>query len=185
MKVERVPIASLKADPENVRRHDAAGIEGIMQSLAEFGQQYPIVVERPDIVRKGNGTLAAAAALGWTEINVVYTDLVGARAKAYAIKDNATSDDSSFDPDLLAAALGDLVENGVDLDSLGLKPEPDDDDEEDDVELVKHSTLPPPRMSWVLIGLPTVRFGEIAQTVESLAKIPGIMCETAVNGTDD
>lgn len=39
----------------------------------------------------------------------------------------------------------------------------------------------PPVMSWVLIGIPTVRFGEIAADVERLAALPDIICETTAN----
>jgi hypothetical protein len=36
-------------------------------------------------------------------------------------------------------------------------------------------------MTWVLIGIPTIRFGEIASTVEAIAAKPGIMCEVTAN----
>jgi len=39
----------------------------------------------------------------------------------------------------------------------------------------------PPRMSWVLVGIPTVRFGEIAATIEHLAGVPGVILESTVN----
>jgi hypothetical protein len=41
---------------------------------------------------------------------------------------------------------------------------------------------PPPAMTWVLVGIPTVRFGEIAPAVERLAGLDGVECEvTATN----
>jgi hypothetical protein len=43
------------------------------------------------------------------------------------------------------------------------------------------STQPPPAMSWVLIGMPVVRFGEIAETITQLGKVPGIVLESTVN----
>jgi len=39
----------------------------------------------------------------------------------------------------------------------------------------------PPRMAWVLIGIPTVRFGEIAALVEQVAALPEVVVETSVN----
>jgi len=42
-------------------------------------------------------------------------------------------------------------------------------------------TRPPPQMSWALVGIPTVRFGEIAALVEQLALVPGILLETTSN----
>lgn len=40
---------------------------------------------------------------------------------------------------------------------------------------------PPPAMSWVLVGIPTVRFGEIAELIERIADVDGITLETTSN----
>jgi hypothetical protein len=50
-----------------------------------------------------------------------------------------------------------------------------------EVELRHVSVQPPPKMSWVLIGIPTVRFGELAALVESAAAIPETFVETTVS----
>ncbi len=39
----------------------------------------------------------------------------------------------------------------------------------------------PPKMTWALIGIPTVRFGEIAETMERLAAVDGLILETISN----
>jgi hypothetical protein len=62
------------------------------------------------VIRAGNGTYAAAKALGWTEIDVVETDQEGVEAVAYAIADNRTSDLSSFHDEALAKLLVELRE---------------------------------------------------------------------------
>ena len=41
-----------------------------------------------------------------------------------------------------------------------------------------------PKMTWVLIGIPTVRFGEIAEKMESLAAIEGVVLESTSNDGD-
>jgi hypothetical protein len=56
-------------------------------------------------VLAGNGTLAAARSLGWTEVDVVETDLAGSAAAAYAIADNRTGELSQWDYQALALAL--------------------------------------------------------------------------------
>ena len=38
----------------------------------------------------------------------------------------------------------------------------------------------PPEMTWVLIGIPTLRFGEIAEDVEHIAGLKDVQCETTV-----
>jgi DNA modification methylase len=67
-------------------------------------------VDRQGCIRAGNGTYAAGKALGWTEIDVVETDLEGVEAVAYAIADNRTSDLSTFEDEALAKLLIELRE---------------------------------------------------------------------------
>ena len=108
MQIERVPLNSITPDPANVRLHSDTNLDAIKGSLARFGQQKPIVVDRSGVIRAGNGTYAAAKALGWTEIQVVRTDLEGLEATAFAIADNRTSDLSEFDQPSLGKLLGEL-----------------------------------------------------------------------------
>jgi ParB-like chromosome segregation protein Spo0J len=70
--------------------------------LQRFDQQKPIVVDGKGVIRAGNGTYAAARALGWTHIQIVRSDLAGPDAVAYAIADNRTTDLSAWDKDSLA-----------------------------------------------------------------------------------
>jgi len=108
--VESVPIATLSQDPANARKHDDKNLEAIKASLRRFGQQKPIVVDSSNVVRAGNGTLAAATALGWESINVVQTDLQGSEATAYAIADNRTAELAEWDESVLAASLSSLAD---------------------------------------------------------------------------
>ena len=108
--MESVPIATLSQDPANARKHDDKNLEAIKASLRRFGQQKPIVVDSSNVVRAGNGTLAAATALGWDSINVVQTDLQGSEATAYAIADNRTAELAEWDESVLAASLSSLAD---------------------------------------------------------------------------
>ena len=91
------PVAELRADPKNARAHDERNLAAIAESLARFGQQKPIVVAPDGTVLAGNGTLAAAKHLGWTEIAAITTDLDGADARGYAIADNRTAELAEWD----------------------------------------------------------------------------------------
>ena len=115
--VDRVPISSVRKDEKNARQHSKKNLEAIKASLAEFGQQKPIVVDRDGMVLAGNGTLDAALALGWTEIDITRSDLVGARAKAYAVADNRTAELAVWDDAMLAEALAE-IEADEDFDSV-------------------------------------------------------------------
>lgn len=114
MKVEKVKCDTLKFDPANARQHSDRNLETIQKSLTEFGQRKPIVVWK-DTVIAGNGTLRAAMALGWTDIEItrVPDDWNKDQITAYAVADNRTSDLASWDEEVLLDILADL--NGYDL----------------------------------------------------------------------
>lgn len=118
MNVETVKIESISPDPANVRTHSQRNLDAIKASLARFGQVTPIVVDSHNVIRKGNGTFAAAKALGWQEIKIVRTTLAGSEATAYAIADNRTGDPevgSLWDAKALAETLSALKAEGDDI----------------------------------------------------------------------
>lgn len=119
MKLEKVSIETLIPDPANIRKHDEKNIQSIMGSLARFGQQKNIVVDKNNIVRAGNGTIEAAKRLGWKEIQIFRTELEGAELIAFCIADNRTTDLSEFDVEGLKLQLDSLQADGINLDEIG------------------------------------------------------------------
>ena len=107
MDIEHLPLADLSPDPANARRHGERNLDQVKASLRRFGQQKPIVVDATNVVRAGNGTLAAARALGWTTIAAVRSELIGAEMSAYAIADNRTAELAEWDAEMLSATLAD------------------------------------------------------------------------------
>jgi ParB-like chromosome segregation protein Spo0J len=107
MNIEQIPISSLSKDPANARRHPERNLEQIKASLRRFGQQKPIVVDATNVVRAGNGTLAAAIALGWTTIAAVRSELPKTELTAYAITDNRSAELAVWDTEILSATLAD------------------------------------------------------------------------------
>lgn len=118
MQIESVEISKLSLDPANARKHGERNLDAIVASLNRFGQQKPIVIDKSNVVRAGNGTLAAAKSLGWTHINCVRSELDGTDAIAYAIADNRTAELAEWDVDVLAAELEGLQLEGM-LDLTG------------------------------------------------------------------
>jgi len=107
------PIDELKPDPRNARTHDKRNLDAIRASLEQFGQVKPIVVQRSSgIVVAGNGTLAAAKAIGWTEIAAVRLELTDAQAQALAIADNRTAELAEWDEGELGRLLREIEESG-------------------------------------------------------------------------
>jgi hypothetical protein len=118
MKLESVPLSSLSLDPANLRKHGRRNLDAIKASLRRFGQQKPIVVDAKGIVLAGNGTLAAAQELGWSEIKIVRTDLDGTQATAFGIADNRSAELAEWD-EKLGEVLQALVKDGIDATEVG------------------------------------------------------------------
>lgn len=103
--IETMKVDALFLDPKNARLHPERNLEAIKASLRKFGQQKPIVVDQTGVVIAGNGTLAAARALGWERIAIVRTELTGDEARAFAIADNRTAELAEWDYEELRASL--------------------------------------------------------------------------------
>ena len=118
MKPKRLKVAELQQDPRNARVHNRRNLNDIKASLQAYGQQKPIVVTSEGVVIAGNGTLAAAAELGWETIYAVETTLTAEHAKAYGIADNRTGETSDWDPERLAQLVGEISDEQL-IKSLG------------------------------------------------------------------
>jgi ParB-like chromosome segregation protein Spo0J len=123
MQLTTTKITELSLDPSNVRKHSRRNLDAIKASLRKFGQQKPIVVDAKGIVLAGNGTLTAAQELGWTEIQIVRTELEGVEAIMFAIADNRTAELAEWEEDKLNAVLKSLQDEDVDLVDVGYSPE--------------------------------------------------------------
>lgn len=139
-----VPIDSLTQDPENAKQHPEKSLRAIMLSLALYGQRKPIAahkVGKLKVVMAGNGTLAAAKALGWTKIAAaIDDDLNEGELAGYGMADNRSAEHGKWDwqqvarlEKLVAASDGLMV--GWTLDELEVlrtadwvKPEISDED---------------------------------------------------------
>jgi hypothetical protein len=107
MAVELVPIDSLILDPDNVRRRP--DLSDLVASLRELGQHRAVVVQRATRrVIAGNHLTKAALALGWTEVNVEWTDDDDTAARRRALADNFTADRGSYDKVQLQSILDEL-----------------------------------------------------------------------------
>ena len=114
------PVANYKSDPNNARMHDERSIQGVLDSLQQFGQRKPIVVHKETmIVKAGNGTLEAAKRLGWTHIAVVHIDEDGKSSDAYALADNRTGELSEWDFEQLVDVIEELKGADFPVDKLG------------------------------------------------------------------
>jgi DNA modification methylase len=143
-----VPLETLDPLGENPRRGD---VEAVMASYRQFGQRKAIVARHTaggrGEVTAGNTQLAAATALGWREIAVVWCDDDDLTATAWALADNHTAELGTYDRVILARQVS-LVAADPDLlaataytaDDLALlSASVDDDQGDDDADLVPPS----------------------------------------------
>jgi hypothetical protein len=115
-----VTVDSLITDPANSRQHPDRNIDALKNSLAKFGQMKPVVVRRADrVVMAGNGTLAAAKALGWPMLAAVIVDTDATTAAAFAIADNRTAELATWDWEALGKTIDGLTQDGFNVDLLG------------------------------------------------------------------
>lgn len=47
------------------------------------------------------------------------------------------------------------------------------------------AVLPPPEMTWILVGIPTLKYGKIAAAIESIATVEDVICEMTVTDKED
>lgn len=119
MEVVSVEISTLHTDPKNARKHNVKNLKAIKGSLEKFGQQKPIVVNEARMIIAGNGTFEAAKALGWKDINVVFSKLSKRDERAFALADNRTAELAEWDDGFLDEALKELASFEFDLGSIG------------------------------------------------------------------
>lgn len=123
LNIRTVAIDKLTPDPDNARKHSERNLKAIAGSLETFGQRKPIVATLDGIVIAGNGTLAAAKSLGWTEIEVAYIPAgwTWEQSRAFALADNRTAELADWDADKLASQLIELDAVGWELDNVGFE----------------------------------------------------------------
>ena len=132
IKVEQVPLSSLKAYDGNAKRHDNRNVEAIAKSIEEFGFRNPIIAWHnedgvPEIVA-GHGRAAAAKMLRIETVPVVFVDdLSDAQRRMLTLADNQTTMMTGFDFDQLNEEL-DALSDLFDVTSFGFEVQESDID---------------------------------------------------------
>ena len=120
-----VAIGDLIPDPHNPRKHGRAQISAIARSIASFGFNAPILVDKNNKIVAGHGRYEAAMLLGIDKVPVILLDhLTPTQAKAYLLADNQLTDRSTFDDNKLAIHLKELSDLVLDFDieAIGFEP---------------------------------------------------------------
>ncbi len=181
----RVPASQLRPNPKNWRTHPPAQAEALRGLLGELGLVDAVLARQCEdgSLMLIDGHLRAETLVG-ENVPVLILDVTEAEADkvlltldplaAQAEADTAKLDELLRDvqtgSDSVAALLEEIAkENGL---------LPGDEPEVKPVEV-----KPPPRMAWVLVGIPVVRFGEIQDALEVIASVPDVTVLSTANDT--
>ena len=128
LKVEYVPIDSIKKYKRNAKLHPQEQIEEIKNSITEFGFRDPIGVWNNEIV-EGNGRFEAAKQLGMKDVPIVrLDDLTDEQRRAYCLTHNKLTMNSGFDIELLDMELAEI--ETIDMGLLGFDEEKEGEEQE-------------------------------------------------------
>lgn len=88
MEIQERPIGDVIPYHKNAKEHPEKQLKKIANSIAEFGFNQPIVVDKKGVIIVGHGRYLAAQMLGVEKVPVLEIDLDEERAKAYRLADN-------------------------------------------------------------------------------------------------
>jgi len=122
--IELRDLTDIKPNPNNAKEHPRSQIDGIVQSIREFGWNDPIAVDEDGMVLEGHGRLLAAKRLNLVRVPViVLSGLTEAQKRAYTIAHNQWTMNTGWDDGMLKFELESLQAENFDLGLTGFKAE--------------------------------------------------------------
>lgn len=101
MIIEDIPISYVKPYEKNLRKNDKA-VDGVAESIKQFGFKQPIVIAKNGVIVAGHTRYKAAIKLGFDTVPCVRADdLTQKQIKAYRILDNKLNELASWDFEML------------------------------------------------------------------------------------
>ena len=119
MKLEEVDINSIKPYKNNPREIPIEAVDKVMQSIKQFGNNQPIVVDKDNVIVVGHTRWRALKNLGKSKAFIVKKDFNKSDAIAYRIMDNRAGENSKWEKTLLKLELETLKEQDFNLDFTG------------------------------------------------------------------
>lgn len=108
MKVEELPIESIKPYEKNPRKNDGA-VNGVAESIKQFGFQQPIVIDKTGVIVAGHTRYKAALKLGLKTVPCVRAEKLSPKqVKAYRILDNKLNELATWNFEMLGEELADV-----------------------------------------------------------------------------
>lgn len=153
----------LYCDPEELipyeknPRDNRLAIDGVADSIKEFGFTAPILVNEDKVILAGHTRREAAIIAGLEEVPyIVLTGLSEAQQRAYRLADNKLGERALWDEDLLKEELNSLLDEDYDLSLTGFSDVDLTDLLKDEEEL---EDIEPEEPKEEKTTLPMLRFG--------------------------
>jgi DNA modification methylase len=116
LKVRELPLAQLRPDPKNPRAHSDKQVRQIANSVAAFGFNVPILIDKDLRVIAGHGRILAAKLLNLAEVPTICLEhLSEMQRRAFMVADNRLTENATWDAELLGEQLKILAEAELDF----------------------------------------------------------------------
>lgn len=110
MEIVNKKLDDIKMYENNPRKNDDA-VEGVANSIKEFGFKVPIIIDKDGVIVAGHTRYKASKKLGLTEVPcIIADDLNEEQIKAFRLADNKTNEKASWDLDLLGEELKSIID---------------------------------------------------------------------------
>lgn len=110
MEIINKKLDDIKMYENNPRKNDDA-VEGVANSIKEFGFKVPIIIDKDGVIVAGHTRYKASKKLGLTEVPcIIADDLNEEQIKAFRLADNKTNEKASWDLDLLGEELKSIID---------------------------------------------------------------------------
>ena len=186
--IKTIPISDLNLDEHNANRGTARGKKMLKHSLKTLGAGRSILVDKNLTAIGGNKTLEEAKRQGYKRVIVVPTDgetlvavqrtdltITDKKAQELAIADNRVSEiDLAWDPEELKRTDADLTQMFEPLELDRLLEGGKNSRQPNTIDL-----QPPPKMVWILLGIPFNRFDVVQEHLAMLESESEISVQSA------
>jgi hypothetical protein len=186
MVIKRIKIADIRLAKYNPRKDLRPGdpaFDRLKKAIDSFDLVEPLVWnKRTGNLVGGHQRLKILAARGDTEVSCSVVDLDDRQERVLNLALNKQS--GEWDRTALADLFKTIDE--ADIEAAGFTAAEVESICSALPDSVTKSSVKPlavdslPQLSWILITIPTVRFGEIAERIGALADLPGVTVETTV-----
>lgn len=119
MEIIEMDINEIKPYKDNPREISQEAVKKVKNSISEFGNNQPIVVDQNNVIVVGHTRWKALKQLHKTKAFVIKREFDKNKAVAYRIMDNRSGAESKWDKQLLMSELQVLKDDKFDLDLTG------------------------------------------------------------------